>query len=44
MKNIEARADFDPAKEVPSLEGKVLFITGGMPLNTSFDGEILKQC
>ncbi|KAF2437595.1 oxidoreductase [Karstenula rhodostoma CBS 690.94] len=29
MKNIQARADFDPAKEVPSLEGKVLFITGG---------------
>ncbi|OAF98767.1 oxidoreductase [Paraphaeosphaeria sporulosa] len=29
MKNIQARADFDPVKEVPSLEGKVLFITGG---------------
>lgn len=34
MKSIEARADFDPVKEVPSLEGKVLFITGGM--NNSF--------
>ncbi|KAJ4299744.1 hypothetical protein N0V90_004990 [Kalmusia sp. IMI 367209] len=28
MKNIEARNDFDPEKEVPSLGGKVLFITG----------------
>ena len=33
MKNIEARADFDPAKEIPSLKGKVLFITGGTRCN-----------
>lgn len=32
MKNIEAREDFDPDKEVPSLKGKVLFISGGMQL------------
>jgi hypothetical protein len=29
MKNIEAREDFDPEKEIPSLEGKVLLISGG---------------
>ena len=29
MKNIEAREDFNPEKEIPSLEGKVLFISGG---------------
>ena len=28
-KTIEAREDFDPAKEVKEVEGKVLFITGG---------------
>ena len=30
MKAIEAREDFDPIKEIPSLENKVLFITGGI--------------
>jgi hypothetical protein len=31
-KGIEAHADFNPATDIPSLEGKVIFITGGKKL------------
>jgi hypothetical protein len=29
MPNLEEFVNFDPEKEIPSLEGKVIFITGG---------------
>jgi hypothetical protein len=29
MPNLEQFVDFDPEKDIPSLEGKVIFITGG---------------
>ncbi|KAF2688326.1 NAD(P)-binding protein [Lentithecium fluviatile CBS 122367] len=29
LKAIEGHADFDPVRDIPSLEGKVIFITGG---------------
>jgi hypothetical protein len=29
MPNLEKYVDFDPEKDIPSLAGKVLFITGG---------------
>lgn len=29
MATIEGSVDFDPGKDIPSLDGKVIFITGG---------------
>lgn len=29
IKNMGAKKSFDPAKDVPSLEGKVIIVTGG---------------
>ena len=29
MRNLEGFVDFDPSKDIPSQEGKVIFITGG---------------
>ena len=30
MPNLEAFVDFDPEKDIPSLAGRVIFVTGGM--------------
>lgn len=30
MPQIEGLVDFDPARDIPSLEGKVILITGGI--------------
>jgi hypothetical protein len=35
MGAIEANANFNPATDIPSLEGKVIFITGGKELASS---------
>lgn len=31
MPNLEEFVDFDPEKDIPSLQGKVIFVTGGRP-------------
>jgi hypothetical protein len=28
-KQLKGKTDFDPAKDIPSLAGKVIFVTGG---------------
>ena len=35
MPAIVGHVNFNPDKEIPSLEGKVIFVTGGMPFPSS---------
>ena len=36
MKAIEANEDFNPLTDIPSLQGKVIFITGGKNYSKPF--------
>jgi hypothetical protein len=46
MPTFEKYVDFDPIKEIPSLDGKVIFITGGKlrtPLYICQSGDVIKS-
>lgn len=36
MPNLEQYVNFNPEKDIPELDGKVIFITGGLSLIRSF--------